>query len=75
MHRSNFVVAAVVVTGLVTTGTGACLEKPWGLITVVLGALITTTGPFLVLVPGGRHGSRQTGQESRVEDTSTDRDA
>ncbi|MDR3446259.1 hypothetical protein [Dyella sp.] len=75
MNRSNIAVAAIIITGLVTTGTGSCLEKPWGLIVIIMGALITTTGPFLALVPGGRHGSRNSGNDSRVEDSSTDRDA
>ena len=74
MHRSKAAVF-IFVFGLVTTCTGECLEKPWGLITIVLGAFITTTGPFLALVPGGRHGSRKSGQQSRLEDTSTDCDA
>lgn len=74
MNR-NKAAAVIFVFGLVTTGTGACLEKPWGLITIVLGAFITTTGPFMALVPRGRHGSRQSGRQSRVEETSTDRDA
>lgn len=74
MNRST-AAAAIFVFGVVTTGTGVCLEKPWGLTTLVLGAFITTTGPFMALVPRGRHGSRQSGQQSRLEDTSTDRDA
>lgn len=75
MTRSNIAVAAIVITGLSVTGTGACLEKPWGLSLILVGALITTTGPFLAFVSGGRHGSRNSGNDSRVEDSSTDRDA